>query len=255
MCTLCRCLVVVASGVGQPQATIEAATAHPDTGYIGISKDMSDGPRNTTGLFFRDDEAGYAAGYRAGLMTKTGIVSAVLGSETLIPLKRFGEGYRLGAIAARPDATVIMTQNNDSADSFIAPEWGAATAAQQSTEGSDVVFGAGGTTGIAAMKEVAQAPGAGTSLFRIGINVDQYETVPEARTCPLTSAEKFIAAGIRDLTIAIHAGEEPTRNVEGHIGLAPYHDMESQVPASVKEQVAAVVAELNDGSITTGVDF
>ena len=247
--------VVVASGVGQPEATVEAAAAHPNTRYIGISQDMTDGPANATGLLFRDDEAGYAAGYLAGLMTKTGTVSAVLGSEAVIPLKRFGEGYRLGALAARPDADVIMTYNNDSADSFNDPDWGSVTAADQIEAGSDVIFGAGGTTGIAAMEAVAQTPGAGTSLFCIGIDVDQYETVPAARPCLLTSAGKFIAAGIRDLVISIHAGDEIATNVEGDIGLAPYHDMEAQVPQSVKEQVAAVVAGLNDGSISTGVNF
>ena len=47
MCTLCRCLVVVASGVSQSKAPIETVTTYLDTRYIGISKDMSDGPRNT----------------------------------------------------------------------------------------------------------------------------------------------------------------------------------------------------------------
>ncbi len=247
--------VVVASGVGQPETTIEAAAAHPNTRFIGISQDMTDGPANATGLVFRDDEAGYAAGYLAGLMTKTGTVGAVLGSESIIPLKRFGEGYRLGALAARPDATVIMSYNNDSTDSFNDPEWGAAAAAQQIADGADVIFGAGGTTGIAALETVAQSPGAGTSLFCVGIDVDQYQTVPQARPCLLSSAEKRIAAGVRDLIAAIHGGAAPERNVEGDIGLAPYHDVEAQVPDSVKEKVDAVVAGLIDGSIATGVDF
>ena len=247
--------VVVATGVGQPDTTVKAATAHPRTNYIGISQDMTDGPTNATGLLFRDDEAGYAAGYLAGLMTQSGTVGAVLGSEDVIPLKRFGEGYRLGALAARPDATVIMSYNNDSADSFNDPEWGSATAAQQMAEGADLIFGAGGTTGIAALETVAKSPGAGTSLFCIGIDVDQYETVPKARPCLLSSAEKKIAAGVRDLIIQIHAGADLARNVEGAVGLAPYHDLAAQVPDSVKVQVDAVVAGLDDGSISTGVTF
>ncbi len=247
--------VVVTTGVGQPEATVAAATAHPDTRFVGISQDMAEGPANATGLLFRDDEAGYAAGYLAGLMTQTGTVGAVLGSEDVVPLKRFGEGYRQGVLAARPDATVIMSYNNDSADSFNDPEWGAATASQQMADGADIVFGAGGTTGIAALEEVATSPGAGESLFCIGIDVDQYETVPEARPCLLSSAEKLIAAGVRDLVILIHAGADPETNVEGEIGLAPYHDMASRVPDSVKKQVDAVVAGLIDGWIDTGVTF
>ena len=247
--------VVVTTGVGQPETTVKAATEHPETQYVGISQDMTDGPTNATGLLFRDDEAGYAAGYLAGLMTQSGTVGAVLGSEKVIPLKRFGEGYRLGALAARPDATVIMSYNNDSADSFDDPEWGAATAAQQMAAGADLIFGAGGSTGIAALEAVAGSPGAGTSLFCIGIDVDQYETVPQARPCLLSSAEKRIAVGVRDLIVQIHAGAALAQNVEGAIGLAPYHDLAGQVPDSVKAQVDAVVAGLDDGSISTGVNF
>lgn len=247
--------VVVASGVSQPDATITAATAHPQTRYIGISQDMSDGPANATGLVFRDDEAGYLAGYLAGLMTQTGTVGAVLGSESVLPLKRFGEGYRLGALAARPDTTVIMSYNNDSADSFNDPEWGASAAADQIAAGADIVFGAGGTTGIAALETTAQSPGAGTTLFCIGIDVDQYETVPQARPCLLTSAEKLIAEGVSSLVIAIHAGESTGQDVEGEVALAPYHDMESQVPESVRAKMDEIEIGLADGSITTGVTF
>jgi basic membrane protein A len=247
--------VVVASGVGQPEATVDAATSHPDTRFVGISQDMTEGPANTTGLIFRDDEAGYAAGYLAGLMTRTGTVGAVLGSETVLPLKRFGEGYRLGVLAARPDANVIMAYNNDEADSFNDPAWGAAAAAQQIADGADVVFGAGGTTGTAALEVTAEAPGAGTSLFCIGIDVDQYLTVPQARPCLLSSAEKRIASGVRDVIIEINSGKTLDRNVEGAIGLAPYHDLEAQVPDGVKAKVDEVVSGLIDGSISTGVNF
>lgn len=247
--------VVVASGVGQPEATVNAATAHPQTRYIGISQDMSGGPTNAIGLLFPDDEAGYLAGYLAGLMTQTGTVGAVLGSESVVPLKRFGEGYRLGALAARPGTTVIMSYNNESTDSFNDPEWGAAAAAEQIAGGADVIFGAGGTTGIAALETVAQSPGAGTTLFCIGIDVDQYETVPQARPCLLSSAEKLITEGVSALIIDIHTGADVGQSVEGEVGLAPYHDMASQVPESVKLRMAEIEAGLADGSISTGVTF
>ena len=65
--------------------------------------------------------------------------------------------------------------------------------------------------------------------------------------------EAAAATGLSDLIIAIHAGESPARNVDGEIGLAPYHDVEGQVPDSVKEQITAVVTGLVDGSIDPGV--
>lgn len=50
--------VIVTTGVDVPQVTIDAAVAHPDTRFIGISQNMSDGPANATGLPFSDDEIG-----------------------------------------------------------------------------------------------------------------------------------------------------------------------------------------------------
>ncbi len=55
--------------------------------------------------------------------------------------------------------------------------------------------------------------------------------------------------------IGIHSGVALDRNVEGEIGLAPYHDLESVVPNNVKQEMDAVVAGLIDGSITPGVNF
>jgi basic membrane protein A len=247
--------VVVASGVAQPQATIDAATAHPETTFVGISQDLAAGPDNAIGLVFRDDEAGYAAGYLAGAMTQSGVVGAVLGSEQVIPLRRFGEGFRLGVLAARPDARVIMAYNNDSPDSFNDPEWGAATAATLVADGADIVFGAGGTTGTAALEAVAAMPGAGTSLFCIGIDVDQYETVPAARPCLLTSAEKRIASGVEDAIAQLRSGSPLPRNIEGDVGLSPYRDLAGRVPDAVRQRVDGIVQGLIDGSVSTGVTF
>jgi hypothetical protein len=60
---------------------------------------------------------------------------------------------------------------------------------------------------------------------------------------------------VRGVVIGIHFGVALDRNVEGEIGLAPYHDLESQVPNNVQQEMDAVVAGLIDDSIATGVNF
>lgn len=62
--------VVVTTGVDVPQVTIDAAVAHPDTRFIGISQNMADGPANATGLLFADDEAGSFIEDLAGLIVE-----------------------------------------------------------------------------------------------------------------------------------------------------------------------------------------
>jgi basic membrane protein A len=148
-----------------------------------------------------------------------------------------------------------MNYNPNQTDSFNDPGWGAETAKKQLAEGADVIFGAGGTTGTGALIAVAQEPGAGEAIFCIGIDVDQYETVPEARPCLLTSAEKKIAEGVADVVQRLIDGESVAGNVPGAVGLAPYHAAEDRVPEQVKQQVAQVVEQLSQGSLSTGVDF
>ncbi|MGA0979292.1 MAG: BMP family ABC transporter substrate-binding protein, partial [Candidatus Nanopelagicales bacterium] len=99
------------------------------------------------------------------------------------------------------------------------------------------------------------APGAGESVYCIGIDIDQYFTVPDARPCLLTSAEKKIAEGVEAIIADIVAGSAPSGNVQGSVGLAPYHDLESRVPAEVQQQVLEVIAGLDAGSISSGGEF
>jgi hypothetical protein len=63
------------------------------------------------------------------------------------------------------------------------------------------------------------------------IDVDQYVTVLQARACLLSSAEKRIASGVRDVIMEINSGQTLDRNVE------------------------EVMSGLIDGSISTGVVF
>jgi basic membrane protein A len=244
--------VIVTVGFLMAEATLEAAKANTGTNFIGVDQFQGEELPNLTGLVFPEDKAGYAAGYLAGLMTKTNKVGAVLGTDTVPPVKLFGEGYKAGVLAANADAQVTLVYH-EPANAFTDPEWGAAEAQKQLAQGNDIIFGAGGLTGNGALIEIAKDPGAGTTIFCIGVDTDQYFTVPQAQKCLLTSAEKKLAQGTQDLVLAAFQGSFPGGNFFGNTGLAPYHDTESQVPEDVKAKVAEIIAGLEDGSIQTGV--
>jgi basic membrane protein A len=48
-------------------------------------------------------------------------------------------------------------------------------------------------------------------------------------------------------------GNFPSGNFFGTAGYAPYHDLDSEVPADVKAEMDKIFNGLADGSITTGV--
>lgn len=125
---------------------------------------------------------------------------------------------------------------------------GATTAAQAIDNGADVVFGAGGKTGNGAIIEAAGYDG----VFCIGVDSDQWETVPEAHPCLISSAMKLITPGVVDIVDAYVAGDAPSTNFFGGAGLAPFHDFESVIPQDVKDTLDTIAAGLADGSVTTG---
>jgi basic membrane protein A len=112
---------------------------------------------------------------------------------------------------------------------------------------------AGGKTGNGALAEVAKASGAGTSVFCIGVDTDQWNTVPEAQKCLVTSAMKNITLGVTDLIKQVKSASIKGGYFNGTTGLADYHDLKGAVPADVQTAVADVVKGLADGSIKTGV--
>ena len=244
--------VIVTVGFLMGEAATAAATANPTTQFIGVDQFQAKAIPNLTGLIFDEDKAGYAAGYLAGLVTKSGKVGAVLGTDTVPPVKKFGEGYRNGVMAANPAAKVTVVYH-DPNNAFNDPEWGAAEAKKQLAQGADVIFGAGGNTGNGALIEIAKAPGAGSTVFCIGVDTDQYLTVPQAQKCLLTSAQKLLVQGTGDLVLLAAQGKAPGGNYVGNVSLADYHDTASAVSAEITDKVKAVIAGLSDGSIQTGV--
>ena len=244
--------VIVTVGFLMAEATVEAAKANPNTKFIGVDQFQAETVDNLTGLIFPEDQAGYAAGYLAGLMTKTNKLGQVLGLQ-IPPVEKFAKGFEAGALAANPAVTVATVYHPAADNAFTDPEWGAAQAATQLSQGADVIFGAGGKTGNGALGEIAKAAGAGTSVFCIGVDTDQWNTVPEAQPCLITSAMKLITDGTKELILSAKDGTIAGGNFVGKTGLADYHDFASVISEDIQTRVADVVAGLADGSIQTGV--
>jgi len=241
--------VVVTSGAALGEATKAAALANPDVHFIGVDQPEGADVPNFTGVLFKEDQAGFMAGALAALLTQTDVVAGVYGTDIIIPVVAFNEGYAAGAKYINPDITVISTYHPGGLDvAFTDPEWGATTAAQAIDNGADVIFGAGGKTGNGALIEVAGHEG----LYCIGVDQDQWYTVPEAHSCLVSSAIKAITPSVFAMIQAYVDGDTPEGNFYGIAGLAPYHDFEDVIPDDVKAQVEQIGAGLQDGTIETG---
>ena len=247
--------VIVTVGFNLREATRVAAEMYPDVKFIGVDQDQFEGPvDNVAGLVFPEDYAGFLVGALAAMMSETHMVGAVCASDDIPPVWRLGEGFRAGAAYADEmtgiSTDVLVLYHNDVSfdTTFVDPEWGAASADAMAKEGVDVVFGCGGITGNGALVAAAEA-----GLYTIGVDTDQYLTLPEAAPRMLSSAMKLITPGVFELIQLAQNDSFPGGNYLGDVSYAPFHDLDNQVPQDVKMTMEEIHAGLLDGSIETHV--
>jgi len=245
--------VIVTVGFALGDTTVAAAATYPNSDFIGVDQFQVDTVQGVAGLNFPEDQAGFLVGSLAAMMSKSHKIGAVCGPDTVPAVWRFGEGYKAGAIYVdtlkEGTTDVTVTYHPDEDKAFIDPEWGAETAKSMMRQGADVIFGCGSVTGNGAIAAAAQAQ----AYAIIGVDTDQYWTLPDAAPRMLSSAIKLITPGVYDLIKLSKEGNFPSGNFFGKVGYAPFHDFENEVPADVKNQMEQINAGLLDGSIKTNV--
>ena len=246
--------VVIGVGFLLGDALGDAAKEFPDAKFISVDGIPGAGhdeswATNGESLFFAEDEAGYLAGVLAASITESNHIGVVGGLLVVPPVERFVEGYINGAKATKPDIDVDFVYTS----SFVEPEQGKAAAEQMIDAGADVIFAAGGLTGNGALLAACAA-----DKLAIGVDTDQYETLPEAQPCLVSSATKNIVEAVKNSLLRIAsdeftAGAHTDNAATNGIGLADYHDNADKVPADVQALLDETFAGLADGTIKTNV--
>lgn len=246
--------VIVTVGFALGEATAAAAATYPDVDFIGVDQFQAETVDGVAGLNFPEDQAGFLVGALAAAMSETNKIGAVCGTDAVPPVWRFGEGYKAGAayadqlLGTTTEVFVVYHSDVGFDKTFTDPEWGAQTAQSMMDQGADAIFGCGGITGNGAITAAAQ-----NGAYAIGVDTDQYLTLPEAAPRMLSSAMKLITPGVFELIRLSQEGNFPSGNYFGDAGYAPYHDLESEVPDEVKQMMEEINAGLLDGSIQTNV--
>lgn len=245
--------VIVTSGYLMTEATREAGRMYPDVFFIGtdqrqLDENFEPDPiPNVAGLIFDESISGYLAGVLAASMTKTGVIAGVYGTDIVPPVVRFRLGYELGAASVNPDIKVLGAYHPGTPDvAFIDQEWGAETAQVMMDEGADVFFGAGGQTGNGALIAACEK-----GFPVIGVDFDQYITLPEVKACIMSSATKDLVNGVHDLIVAAAEGNFTGGEVFGPAALAPYHEWEDKIPDEVKALLEETAAAIAAGEVKT----
>ena len=249
--------IVVTSGFAMGAATIQSATENPDVFFIGTDQGQVDADfapfvqDNSAGLIFHEDISGFLAGALAGLMTETNVVGGVYGCPFIPPVARFEVGYVNGAKYVNPDVEVLSVYHPGSLDvCFVDPEFAAETAVTMLAEGADVMFGAGGLTGNGAL---IAACNAGVPV--IGVDVDQFYSLPEVEECIMSSATKGLTDNVASLIIAATDGSFVGGEIYGPAVLADFHNFEDVIPQDVKDQLQSLSDMIDSGEIDPCAPF
>ncbi len=162
--------VVFAVGFLMSDATAKVAKSFPQTKFAIIDfpqAGLKGKPANVAGLLFKENEAGYLAGYLAGLYVKKkggDQVISTVGGQKIPPVDGYIAGYQAGAKAANPDVKTLNGYSQDFVDQAKCKE----LALNQIDEGSQVVFQVAGQCGLGAL-DAAKEKG----VQGIGVDADQ----------------------------------------------------------------------------------
>ncbi|MEV4422221.1 BMP family ABC transporter substrate-binding protein [Patulibacter sp. NPDC049589] len=180
--------LVIPVGFLMADATAAVAKKFPDTKFAIIdmpSAALKGKPTNVTGILFKENEAGYLAGYAAGLYAKDNDAKAVssVGGQKSAPVDGYIAGYQAGAKAADPGIKTLNGYSQDFVDQAKCKE----VALDQIAQGSKVVFQVAGQCGLGAL-DAAKEKG----VQGVGVDADQ----GYLGTYVLTSAVKKIDAAV-----------------------------------------------------------
>ncbi len=161
--------LIVPVGFLMADATNTVATKVPDANFAIVdfsATGLKDKPKNVQGLLFKEQEAGYLAGYLAGLWAKDNnakVVSTV-GGQKIPPVDHYIAGFQAGAKKANPGIQTLNGYSQDFVDQAKCKE----IALDQIAKGSKVVFQVAGGCGLGAL-DAAKEKG----VQGIGVDADQ----------------------------------------------------------------------------------
>jgi basic membrane protein A len=161
--------LTVSVGFLMGDATATVAKKFPDNDFaiVDFSASALKGkPQNVEGLLFKEQEAGYLAGYLAGLWAKDNNATTVstVGGQKIPPVDHYIAGFQAGAKAANPQIKTLNGYSQDFVDQAKCKE----IALNQIAQGSKVVFQVAGQCGLGALDAAKEKKVQG-----IGVDADQ----------------------------------------------------------------------------------
>jgi len=235
--------LIVGVGFTEIQALETVAKQFPKTHFaiVDVSNADEGGLKNVEGLLFKEQEAGYLAGYAAGLAAKDrgGKAVSSVGGQKQPPVDRYIAGFQAGAKAAFPGVQTMNGYSNDFEKLALCKE----VALNQIAGGSVVVFQVAGGCGLGAL-DAAKEKG----VWGVGVDADQGYLGSYVLTSALKRVDTAVFDSIKDAKDGHFKGGQDAvygLDVNG-VGIGKFSP---KAPAGIAAKVAQIRQQIADGKI------
>ena len=240
--------IIISVGFLMGDATNTVASKLPDSKFAIVdfsAAALKDKPKNVEGLLFKEQEAGYLAGYLAGLWAKDNKAEAVstVGGQKIPPVDHYIAGFQAGAKKAFPGVKTLNGYSQDFVDQAKCKE----IALNQIAQGSKVVFQVAGQCGLGAL-DAAKAEG----VQGIGVDADQAYLGDHILTSALKKVDVAVFEAIkRAQEGSTKGGKDVINSVEsGGVGigkLGPEGEKYADQIQEIQDQIASgEIADIPD---------
>ena len=252
-----KCDLIVAVGGLMGDATSAAAKANPNQKFAIV--DASLPLSNVYSMQFDTAQAGYLAGYLAAGYSKSGTV-ATYGGLKIPPVTIFMDGFVDGVAhynqVKGKNVKALgwdkATQNGSFANSFTDQNAGRSVSDAFIAQGADVIMPVAGGTGLGTAAAAQQNGGKQAVVW---VDQDGCNSAQQYCSVFLSTVVKNISDAVKQAVLATAAGT--LQGGTGSIGtlgnngvqLAPYHDLDSKVPADLKSEVEKLKQDIISGAV------
>ena len=252
--------VVVCAGYLQEAALKKAAIDNPDVPFVFIdgyplTDDAGNTLTNVAGIAFKEEQAGYLAGYAAVKdgFTKLGFSGG--GGGTNPACCRFGYGYVQGANAAAAEMgkTVEMNYSWQYGATFSGSTELQTMISGWYANGTEIVFACGGS-----MFQSIAAAASANDKYVIGVDVDQSgesDYVVTSAMKGLSDAVQWAVGHVYDGTFDTIGGAATSLGVNENAVELPTADSSWRFEIFTVEEYEALYQQMLDGSLVVDADY
>lgn len=193
--------LIIGHGSEFADVTLTVGKEFPETFFAVTNADVK--AENVAGLDTKNEEAGYIAGFIAGLVSKSKVVGFVGGME-IVAMKRAELGFKAGVPASCPDCEIIVSWVGSTNDATKGKE----TALAEIDKGADVLYQVADAAGLGVIEAAKEK-----NVLMIGNTGNQAAMAPDHI---ITSTRRDLAPVITQIVGEIADGKFQANTVRMH---------------------------------------